>query len=273
MWYVTRNSANFILEGWVRIRMTDHWDSREDADIQVITVVGTFPLTAPCPSSVFPPNGFFGFIGVGLKTLLIYGAWSRQTYQRIGKRNETKPRWRHDFPVGKELTRISWSRKLKMSPSSWILSYSSVLQTHKKSRGDTTRWPIRHFHSWHSSHLTTALFRFHVSNGFSFPGLKRAAFLFPDWKWNQKCRDRSSNGEMVRNWDHWITQLLVHHDMVTFARNISTERTHGLIWKWIVILQTFARIWRGEVDAPIDNKTIDLWNRYITVPISSKLSK
>ena len=55
--------------------MTDYWDSREDADIQVITVVGTFPLTAP--SSGFPPNGFFGFTGVGLKTLATPGRAGR----------------------------------------------------------------------------------------------------------------------------------------------------------------------------------------------------
>jgi len=45
-----------------------------------------------------------------------------------------------------------------------------------------------------------------------------------------------------------------------------------VIWNltWIVILQTLARIRRGEADAPIDNKTIDLWYRYTVYQVNCR---
>jgi hypothetical protein len=117
----------------------------------------------------------------------------------------------------------------------------------KHDTGTTTTFPFVAFLT------STVLFRFHVSNGFSFCGLKRvAAFLFLVWK--QKCRETGvsrferSNGFAIEN-----TELLVHHDMVsTFPRKISAERTHRHL-KSNVLLREFV-----EVDAPIDKKTIDL---------------
>jgi hypothetical protein len=57
---------------------------------------------------VFSTIGFFGFIGVGLKPLLISQApfEAVKPHQRIEKRkkqNKPKRSWRYDFPIEKQL--------------------------------------------------------------------------------------------------------------------------------------------------------------------------
>jgi transcription antitermination factor NusG len=65
-------------------------------------------MSHPTRKAVFSTNGFFGFIGVGLKPFLISQAQFEavKPHQRIekrNKRNKPKPSWRYDFLIGKGL--------------------------------------------------------------------------------------------------------------------------------------------------------------------------
>ena len=148
-------------------------------------------------------------------------------------------------------TRSFLSETPKTSPSSWLWFLSFTI-----SRKDMTPpGPLQHFHLWHSPRLRfrfrkqvsrfkrfLGISGFETGGGVSVPGLepKKAVKLF-----------RSSNSQTA---SQLRTLLLVHYAMVS----VFLLSAPIIIWSltWIVILETFARIPRVEVDAKLITKPL-----------------